>query len=1169
MQYPTNEAGNNDINISNDAFKICEANLEAILDNSTDSIWSIDANYNITYINKVFVKAFNESFDITLSKGQNFLACLPKDIKPLFISLFEKNLAEKHFEFSDSIEINDSLLFIELTIKPILLNEKLIGITFFGKNITQQKQRENELIETREVAERRENDLKKAQEITHIGSWYINLTTKEVEWSEELYKMYGFDPTLPIPPYTDHKDFFTKESWEQLSSALANTVKTGISYELELRTVRKDKSNGWVWVRGEAVKDINNETVALWGAAQDITERKGLEIKLRQSTRMLIASQSIAQVGGWELDLTTSELYWTEETYKLHETTPKEFNPTFDSAIDCYLPESLAILTKALDRLKDYGDKYDVELEMLTFKGKRIDVRVTGEMTYLDNKPAKISGIFQDITKFKNVENSLIWANERFDFAMDASKDGLFDWNLVTNEIYYSPGWKRMLGYEYDELPNDFSIWEKLTDPKDVAKSWAMQQQLIRKEIDRFEMQFKMKHKKGHWVDILSRANTVTDENGKAIRLIGTHVDISDRQKNAKRLAKSEMLFRKLIKNMPNGVAIYKPVDEGKDFEFLEINNYAEEITNSKRKDLIGFTLLQKFPNMDKSPLLAALQKVNKTGEDLHLAPFYYDDGVRSGWRENHIYRLRTGEVIAIFTDVTQIIESTERAMESEKRFRLLFENAPLSYQSLNKDARIVDVNPAWLKTMGFLRDEVIGRPFTDFMTPESAELVKIRFSEFIEKGEVHDHQFEMVRKDGEKITVSYEGKIGYDEFGGFEKTHCIFTDITESKRFEKELIVAKEKAEESDLLKSAFLANMSHEIRTPMNGILGFSNLLKDPDLTGIQQDRFIHLIEKSGTRMLNIINDIISISKIESGHVEIIPQNISVHEMFDYIYHFFKEETYAKGLHITSKIPSGLDELILHTDEEKLYAVLTNLVKNAIKFTDVGFIEFGYTLTENKVQFYVKDTGIGIPKDRQDAIFDRFIQADISDKMARQGAGLGLAISKAYVEMLGGEIWLESKENRASTFYFTIPYKTETIHTTENHNAILFDSKSESPSTSFKILIVEDDEISSELMTFLLNDISDEIIQTTNGEEAISICRENPEIDIVLMDIQLPKMDGYEATREIRKLNTDVIIIAQTAYAFEEDKDIALAAGCNHYFPKPINQKELLKYIGNCKLK
>jgi signal transduction histidine kinase/ActR/RegA family two-component response regulator len=388
-----------------------------------------------------------------------------------------------------------------------------------------------------------------------------------------------------------------------------------------------------------------------------------------------------------------------------------------------------------------------------------------------------------------------------------------------------------------------------------------------------------------------------------------------------------------------------------------------------------------------------------------------------------------------------------------------------------------------------------------------------------------------------------------------------VFQNEEKEKRAD-ELIIAKEHAEESDRLKSAFLANMSHEIRTPMNGILGFAELLKEPDLTGNEQQNYINIIMKSGDRMLNIINNIVSISKIESGLMEISISETNVNEQIEYVYTFFKPEIENKRMQLSFKNGLPLTEAFIKTDSEKVYAILINLIKNAIKYSDSGTIKFGYILKNENLEFFVSDKGIGIPKDRQEVIFNRFIQADISDTRARQGAGLGLTIAKAYVESLGGKIWLESVEGIGSTFYFTLPYngklqekniKKEIVPTEETGNQI----------NNLKILIVEDDEVSEMFISIIVKVFSREILKVKTGIDAIDICRKNPDIDLVLMDIKIPLIDGYEATRQIRQFNNNIVIIAQTAFGLTGELEKAIAAGCNEYISKPINQDYLIELI------
>jgi hypothetical protein len=424
------------------------------------------------------------------------------------------------------------------------------------------------------------------------------------------------------------------------------------------------------------------------------------------------------------------------------------------------------------------------------------------------------------------------------------------------------------------------------------------------------------------------------------------------------------------------------------------------------------------------------------------------------------------------------------------------------------------------------------------------------------------DREYKIVRlNDKAERWVHGRGELRFDENNELCAMIGTITDITERKDAESELISARMKAEESDRLKTAFLDNMSHEIRTPMNGILGFADLLKSPDITGEQQHEYLRIIKKSGDRMLNIINDIIDISKIESGQMTISIAETNINDQIEYIYNYFKPEADRREIRFIYQNSLLNKYAIIETDRAKLYTILNHLVKNAFKFCDSGIIELGYNVRNAFVEFYVKDSGPGIPFHRQKAIFERFVQADIADIKAFQGAGLGLTIAKAYVEMLGGEIWVESEEGRGAIFYFTLPTcEKKEIRTIYSQSQKINMEKAK----RINILIAEDDETSEMLITMALKPFSKEIYKAVSGEEAVNTIRQNPDIDLVLMDIKMAEMDGYEATRLIRQFNTNVIIIAQTAFGLSGDREKAIAAGCNDYISKPINLtllKEMVK--------
>lgn len=383
---------------------------------------------------------------------------------------------------------------------------------------------------------------------------------------------------------------------------------------------------------------------------------------------------------------------------------------------------------------------------------------------------------------------------------------------------------------------------------------------------------------------------------------------------------------------------------------------------------------------------------------------------------------------------------------------------------------------------------------------------------------------------------------------------------VIERRTLIQNLINAKNKAEEGDRLKTAFLQNMSHEIRTPMNGIMGFMELLNEPGVNEEEKSKYISIMKMSGQRLLNTINDIIEISKIESGQAQVQISAVSVEELMQFHIDFFKKQAEEKGIFLKIGECIKGNKALIKTDKHILYSILTNLVNNAVKFTQKGGIEIGNRLENKSLIFYVKDSGIGIPQERQKAIFERFIQADMNITRPHEGSGLGLAIVDAYIQMLGGKIWLESEVGKGSIFSFSIPYESVIDNIDKEME---FNIKSNLNKKEFTILIAEDDEISYEYLEILVASDGINIIHTIDGQETVKAVKENPEISLILMDIKMPVMNGLEATSEIRKFNKTVPIIAQSAFALEGDRTIAIEAGCNDFLTKPIKKSDLFKKI------
>ncbi|WP_051473680.1 PAS domain-containing sensor histidine kinase [Aquimarina macrocephali] len=394
---------------------------------------------------------------------------------------------------------------------------------------------------------------------------------------------------------------------------------------------------------------------------------------------------------------------------------------------------------------------------------------------------------------------------------------------------------------------------------------------------------------------------------------------------------------------------------------------------------------------------------------------------------EKEAYHVNYHAFKDIFHSLTykQKYEVAEKAVQFTKgRYQTLTNLIPVGVFMTQSDGKTIFVNPKWCSISGLSQEEALNDGWLNAVHPEDRKKLKQGWYAATDKRKTSDAEYRFLKPDGSVTWVLGRAIPEYNDKHQIIGYVGTLTDITDIKLYEIELSRLKEKAEESDRLKSAFLANMSHEIRTPMNGILGLAELLNEPKLTGDEQQLYLDLIKESGARMLNIIRDIIDISRIAADQVKVYIEEVDINKQTKHLFNLFKPLTDKKDIVLSLSNDLPTEDAIIKTDKEKFNAILSNLIKNAIKYTNEGGIEFGYLKDEEVLQFYVKDTGMGIAKDRQKAIFERFVQADLEDRYALEGAGIGLSIAKAYVEMLTGKIWLESKKGKGSTFYFTIPY-------------------------------------------------------------------------------------------------------------------------------------------------
>ena len=399
-----------------------------------------------------------------------------------------------------------------------------------------------------------------------------------------------------------------------------------------------------------------------------------------------------------------------------------------------------------------------------------------------------------------------------------------------------------------------------------------------------------------------------------------------------------------------------------------------------------------------------------------------------------------------------------------------------------------------------------------------------------------------------------------------------VFSDVTEREKIKQKRIEEKEKAEENNKLNNDFISNLSHEIRTPMNGILGFTEFLNDPNLSDVKRKHYVSIIQNSGNQLMRTMDDLLEFSKLGTKQVKVIEKEVCLNDFLLELFTVF--DVKAKEIKIPLYLKKGLSdkESTILIDETKLNNVLGNLLENALKFTRNGFIEFGYKQIGSNLEIYVKDTGVGIKSDRQKSIFGRFSKEEKESSKNIGGLGLGLWIARENTNLLGGKITLKSKKDKGSTFFVTLPYNPALSYLDNNSSTSNLKEEEEEEEEAHKcnILIAEDEEINFLFLEILLKnevDLNCSIVHAKNGEEAVAICRKNPEIDFVLMDLKMPVMDGFEAIKLIKEFRPELPIVAQTAFSSAEDKERVFAAGFNDFLSKPIGQEALREVINKQK--
>ncbi|HKK42700.1 MAG TPA: PAS domain S-box protein [Bacteroidales bacterium] len=816
--------------------------------------------------------------------------------------------------------------------------------------------------------------------------------------------------------------------------------------------------------------------------------------------------------------------------------------------------------------------KIDMDEEFTDKTGKRIWLQSTHFPIFdQDHNVIGLVGIGHNITARKNAELALLKSRKEFQHYFESGSIGMsvtgpgMEWIQVNDRLCL------LLDYTKEEFMN--TRWMDLIHDDDKKKNLSLLKYADEGKIDKYEADTRFIKKNGETVFVSLAVVVQRNDNGSVDHFLSSYIDISERKKYEEDVEHERLMLRTLIDNIPDPIYVL-------DRNCKKIIANKADVRNIGFVDesqVLGKTSAELYKGEEGRVKHADNCKVIKSGEPIISKEEVFRDkyGEQRWYLTSRLPLHNLNGDIAGLVGISYNITDRKWAHEELVKSQALLMNAlKIAHlgaweYDVKKDVfifndlfynlfrtSVADIGSYEMTTSDYL---------THFVHPEDTEMVKQVMSEANTTDDpAFNNQLEhrIIFSDGQTGHVIVRYFVVKDERGATFRIYGVNQDITERKKAELELIRARDKAEESDRLKTAFIHNISHEIRTPMNAIVGFSSLLCEPDITEDNRNSFVEVLMNSSNHLLAVVNDIIEIANIEAGIVKLRLSDVNITSTVRNLYDQFRPMAEQKGLDLKFETGYNNKDVIITTDSTKFIQVLNNLVNNALKFTSGGSVDFGYRIDENNVRFFVRDTGIGIPEEMHAKVFDRFFQVESSVARTYEGTGLGLSISKSFIEMLGGDMWVESNSDHGSVFYFTLPLrrlgKEEAVK-----EIILKDDKGIIKKDKEKILIAEDEHNNYKLLVELLSPLNAELLYASNGKEAVDLCNSHDDIDLILMDIKMPVMDGYDATREIKKTNPDVPVIAITAYAFESDRERAFQAGCNAYLSKPLRRAELIETV------
>ena len=766
-----------------------------------------------------------------------------------------------------------------------------------------------------------------------------------------------------------------------------------------------------------------------------------------------------------------------------------------------------------------------------------------------------------DITERKLAEGQLHASELKF---RKLYEEGPFGMALLNPDFRFehaNPQFAAIMGYSEEELQK--LTFPEITHPDDRNTDFEQVRKLITKEISVYKTEKRYIRKDGQilWGSVTVTSNYSSE--GEFLYNLAVVEDITPRRQKDDKIKRLTERISTATRASQVGIWDWEVSNNNLTWDDQMYALYGvkkEEFTGAYDAWVNGLHPDDREFCQDETRLALIGEKDYNT----EFRVVWPDGTVRYIGAKGDVFRNDQGDpvrMIGVNFDITTRILAVNALRESEHRFKQVAEDAQEWIWEFDKNGLYTYSSPVCQSLLGFSTDEIVGRKnFYDFFAPEKKEELQKTIFEIISRKASFKH-FEnpAVHKSGDLLILTKSGSPILDDHGDVIGYRGVDSDVTERTKMLEELVFAKEKAEESDKLKTAFINNISHEIRTPLNGILGFSQFLSEPELSMNQRQEYMTIIQKSSNRLMNTINDYMDMAMIVSGTLEVHQKDFSLVPFFDKFLESAADLCAEMNILLVPVIPEEPRELTIFSDHEIIDKILCILLDNALKFTKQGSISCGFSIGKEFLEFFVTDTGIGIAPDKRELIFDMFTQEDNSNTRGYEGSGLGLTIARNLVKMLGGSIHVTSEKGKGSTFSFTVPYSAVAVHELNPAESIV----ATADHGHIVVLIAEDEESNYSYMELIMKRVGCRYLHARNGDEAVEICRENPEINLVLMDIKMPVMNGLEAVKLIRKFRRDLPVIAITAYAQTGDEHRFLSAGFDAYLAKPVKKESIVSLI------